>query len=233
MEAMAFTQPRLVRLNSKTMSNSKKTETEQEKKVREFQEQAIPLIGELYPKALAKMNNNRADADDLMQEVMAKAFRYWHTYQQGTNLGGWLYTILKNTAINLGKKEAKHDRNVEVDANPGWEMKTEAESSVEAEHQSAEVVALANLTSREVTEALEKLNPNFRNVVKLAILDGYSYKEISEILNMEMGTVMSSLHRGKKKLRELLYEYASEEGYNVGDIAAEVVAKKAAKGKKK
>ena len=233
MATMAFTQPRLVGLNSKTMSNSKKIETEQQKKVREFEEQAVPLIAELYPKALAKVQNNKADADDLMQEVMAKAFRYWHTYQQGTNLGGWLYTILKNTAINRGKKEAKHDKNIEVDANPGWEMRAEAESSLEEEHQSAEIVALAKLTSREVTDALEKLNPNFRNVVKLAILDGYSYKEISEILNMEMGTVMSSLHRGKKKLRELLYEYASEEGYNVGDIAAEAVAKKAAKGKKK
>ena len=184
------------------MSNAKKIETDQERKVREFEEQAVPLIAELYPKAMAKVQNNKADADDLMQEVMAKAFRYWHTYQQGTNLGGWLYTILKNTAINRGKKEAKHDKNIDADANPGWELRTQAESSVEEEHQSAEIVALANLTSKEVTDALEQLNPNFRNVVKLAILDGYSYKEIAELMDISPKTVENQIGIALKFLRE-------------------------------
>lgn len=220
-------------INSKSMSNKPRKETAEEKKLREFQEQALPYMAEFYPKALAKSDNNRQDADDLIQETFAKAYRYWHTFQQGTNLGGWLYTIMDNTSKNRKMKAGRLGFVAEFDAMEDFQLGKQSEASQPLTSRSAETAALAGLTSKQVTEALEKLNPSFRNVVQLAILEGYSYKEISEMLNMEMGTVMSSLHRGKKKLRELLYEYASEEGYDVGEVAAEMVAKQAAKGKKK
>jgi len=202
-------------------------------KLRQFEEQAIPLMPRLMPWALEKAKNDRIEAEDLMQEAFGKAYRYWHTFEQGTNLYGWLKMIIENTSKNRNQKEFKHKVVAELDAIPDWKITEDDRSLTARTNRSAEAEALANLASDDVQDALENLKPEFQAVVQMAIVDGYSYKEIADILDIKIGTVMSRLHRGKKYLREALYTYAEQEGYDVSAAAKEAVIKETKKGKKK
>jgi len=174
------------------------------------------MMNQLFVEAMGRTFNNRADAEDLVQETMAKAYRYWDSFQQGTNLKAWLSTILRNTATNRGLKEKKHSAVGNLDELEDFQIGKAGHSVTATASQSAEVEVLNNLSSNEVTAAIENLKPEFRSVVQMAILDGYSYQEIADILDIKIGTVMSRLHRGKKYLREALYNYAAEEGYVKG-----------------
>jgi RNA polymerase sigma-70 factor (ECF subfamily) len=202
-------------------------------KLLQFEQQAIPLMAKLMPFAMEKSQYNRSEAEDLIQESFAKAYRYWNTFEQGTNVYGWLKKIIKNTSINRGMKEAKHQQVGALDDMEDFKLGEDAHSVTARVNRSAESEVLAKLASNDVQDAVDNLKPEFQSVVQMAIVDGYSYQEIADILGIKIGTVMSRLHRGKKTLRETLYNYAQQEGYNVESAAKEAVVKEAKKGTKK
>jgi RNA polymerase sigma-70 factor, ECF subfamily len=185
--------------------------TETADKIRDFEQQAIPLMPQLYGAAL-RWTRNPSDAEDLVQEAMAKAFIAWGQYQQGTNLKAWLYRIMTNTHINRYNKKQKDPSKGGLDELEDWQL-GEAESITARSSRSAELEALDNLPADIIRKSLLEIPAEFRMVVYYAVVDGLPYAEIAEIMGTPVGTVMSRLHRGKKLLRVLLAEYAMEQGY--------------------
>ncbi len=172
-----------------------------------FEEQVMPYVDRLYAAAL-RYTRNPADAEDLVQEAMAKAFSAFHQFQQGTNLRAWLYRILTNTYINqYRKKQRRPQENLqdEIDDFSFYD-------AVNGGGRSAEAEVLDTITDDEVRQALSDLPENFRIAVYLADVEGFAYKEIAEIMDTPIGTVMSRLHRGRKGLQRALAEYARARG---------------------
>ena len=234
MATMTFSAPNTIhRLNSEAMTVKNEKQDAEALKLLQFEQQAIPLIPKLMPAAMKESNFNRDDAEDLLQETFAKAYRYWGSFEQGTNVKAWLNKILKNTAINRGMKEAKHAKVGDLDELKDFQVGEAGRSVTTRANLSAEAEALANLASNDVQDAVDNLKPEFKDVVQMAIVDGYSYQEIADILDIKIGTVMSRLHRGKKYLREALYNYAQSEGYDVSAAAKEALLKETKKGKTK
>lgn len=221
------------RLNSKTMTSKNQKESAEALKLLQFEQQAIPLMQTMKSVALKEAFYNATEAEDLLQETFVKAYRYWDSFEQGTNLKAWLKKIMHNTAINRGMKEAKHDQVGTLDELQDFQIGEGGRSVTARSNRSAEAEALSRLASNDVQDAVDRLKPEFQTVVQMAIVDGYSYQEIADTLNIKIGTVMSRLHRGKKYLREALYTYAQQEGYNVDAAAKEAVSKEAKKGKTK
>jgi RNA polymerase sigma-70 factor, ECF subfamily len=177
-----------------------------------FAEQAEPLMAPLFTAAL-RMTRNRADAEDLLQETFLRAYRGFGGFEEGSNLKAWMYRILTNTYIN--QYRAKQRRPDETDLGEQEDIFLFRRlGGLEAARasRSAEDELMDFFTDDEVRQALEDLPDNFRIPVLLADVDGFSYKEIAEMLDIPMGTVMSRLHRGRKALQKGLYEYASARG---------------------
>ena len=234
MAVMTFSSPATNhRLNLQTMTSKSPAEKAEALKLMQFEQQAIPLMPKLMRKAMEYTFNNRTEAEDLLQDTFAKAYRYWGSFEQGTNVYGWLKTILKHTSINRSVKESKHQQVSVLDGMADYQLGDEAHSVTARASKSAESEVLEKLASNDVQDAVDNLKPEFRDVVRMAIVDGYSYQEIADILGIKIGTVMSRLHRGKKTLREVLYNYAQDEGYNVESAAKEAIAREAKKGAKK
>ncbi|HEC09434.1 MAG TPA: sigma-70 family RNA polymerase sigma factor [Acidimicrobiales bacterium] len=163
--------------------------------------------------AARRMTRNDADAEDLLQETFLKAYRGYGGFKEGTNLKAWLYRILTNSYIN--RYRAKQRRPDETDLEDVedfylYRRLGGAESSVLG--RSAEDEVLDSITDEQVRDALDSLPDTFRMAVVLADVEGFSYKEIAEILDVPIGTVMSRLHRGRRALQKALYEYAVERG---------------------
>ncbi len=177
-----------------------------------FAEQAMPFMDGLYSAAL-RMTRNPADAEDLVQETYLKAYRAFHTFQEGTNLKAWLYRILTNTYINQyrAKKRRPDETDLEEVEDLYLYRRLGGLEGAEA-GRSAEDELLDHLTSAEVKEAIESLPEQFRMAVLLADVEGFAYKEIAEILDIPIGTVMSRLHRGRKAMQKQLYEYGQRHG---------------------
>jgi RNA polymerase sigma-70 factor (ECF subfamily) len=177
-----------------------------------FAAQAMPLMGSLYTAAL-RMTRNPADAEDLVQETYLRAYRGFGGYQDGTNLKAWLYRILTNTYINSYR--AKQRRPEESDLGEVEDLYLYRRlGGLEAARtgRSAEDELMDSFSEAEVKGAIESLPENFRLVVLLADVEGFAYKEIAEILDIPIGTVMSRLHRGRKALQKALWEYAVTHG---------------------
>lgn len=204
----------LGRLNSTKMT---KTESAEARKVRLFEEQAIPLMSQLYGAAM-NMTKNPTNAEDLLQETMVKAFKAFDQFEQGTNIRAWLYKIMNNTNININVKAGKALGKTALDDLEDWQIGG-AESVTSVAARSAEAEAIDAMPSEVVKKALLELPDNWRMIVYYRIVDGLSYSEIAQVLEIPEGSVMSGLHRGKKLLRTLLMDYAKEEGYNVGEEA--------------
>ena len=200
-------------LDSEAMANSKNSDSEA--KIRDFEQQALPLMPQLYGAAL-RWTRNPADAEDLVQEAMAKAFVAWNQYQQGTNLKAWIYRIMTNTHINRYNKAQKDPSRGGLDELEDWQLGN-AESITATTTRSAELEALDHLPADIIRDSLLAIPEEFRMVVYYAVVDGLAYSEIAEIMGTPVGTVMSRLHRGKKLLRVLLAEYAMEQGYLPSD----------------
>ena len=184
-------------------------------KLQTFEEQALPLMPQLYGAAL-RWTRNPSDAEDLVQETYAKAFSAWAKFEQGTNLKAWLFRIMTNTHINLYNKKAKDQAKTALDDLEDWQIGS-GESVTARSSRSAEAEALDNLPAGVIKSALDQIPDEFRMVVYYAIVEGLPYAEIAEVMDTPVGTVMSRLHRGKKLLRSLLQEYASQEGYDTSE----------------
>lgn len=178
-----------------------------------FEAQVLPLTNYLFSLALGK-TGNRADAEDLVQETIIKAYRSFASFEQGTALKAWLKTILHNTNTNIAVKRAKQLGKTALDELEDWQVGA-APSLTSVANRSAEIEAIDAMKIPEIERALAELPENWRQILTLRVIDGLSYAEIAEALGIKEGTVMSSLHRSKAKLRELLLDYAKEEGYSV------------------
>ena len=182
-------------------------------KLASFEREALPLMPQLYGAAL-RWTRNPSDAEDLVQETFAKAYGAWSKFEQGTNLKAWLFRIMTNTHINLYNKRNKDQAKTALDDLEDWQVGM-GESVTSTSTRSAESVALDNLPSTIIRDALNELPEEFRMVVYYAVVEGLPYAEIAEVMDTPVGTVMSRLHRGKKMLRTLLSDYAKQEGYEV------------------
>ena len=192
-----------------TSSDLGEVETTDERHER-FERDALQYLDQLYAAAL-RMTRNPADAEDVVQETYAKAYASFHQFTPGTNLKAWLYRILTNTYINSYRKRQREPQLSDGENVEDWQL-ARAESHTSSGLKSAEMVALENLPDTDVKGALQQLAPDFRLAVYLADVEGFSYKEIAEIMGTPIGTVMSRLNRGRTQLRNLLAEYARDRG---------------------
>ena len=159
------------------------------------------------------MTRNASDAEDLVQETYLKAYRGFGGFQEGTNLKAWLYRILTNTFINSYRAKKRRPDETELDEVEDLYLYRRLGGLEAAQAgRSAEDELMDWFTDTEVKDAIEDLPENFRMAVLLADVEGFSYKEIAEILDIPIGTVMSRLHRGRKALQKELYEYALQHG---------------------
>ncbi|MGZ4147723.1 MAG: sigma-70 family RNA polymerase sigma factor [Actinomycetota bacterium] len=174
-----------------------------------FERDVLPLLPNLYSAAL-RLTRNPADAEDLVQEAYLRAYRGFSGFQEGTNLRAWMYRILTNTFINNYRKKQRQPQTVSDEDIEDWYLYDRLGESAAAA--SAETSVLERIPDEDVQKALEALPEQFRMAVWLADVEGFSYKEIAEILDVPIGTVMSRLHRGRKSLQKALWETVRERG---------------------
>jgi RNA polymerase sigma-70 factor (ECF subfamily) len=175
-----------------------------------FADQAMPLMDGLYGAAM-RMTRNPADAEDLVQETYLRAYRGFGGFKEGTNLKAWLYRILTNTYINQYRKKKRRPDESDIDDIEDLYLYRRLGGLAGATAgRSAEEELFDQITDSNVKEALEALPEQFRIAVLLADVEGFAYKEIAEILDIPIGTVMSRLHRGRKGLQKQLYEFGRE-----------------------
>ena len=175
-----------------------------------FQTEALKHMESLYNAALY-MTRGEEEAQDLVQETFLKAYRFWDRYQQGTNCKAWLFRIMTNTFINRNRRKQRLLTPIEDAIN---EASSATHDRVKSDfYQTPESTYMSRLFPEHVKKAVEELPDNFRIPVVLADLHDFSYKEIADIMECPVGTVMSRLFRGRKKLQETLFEYAVEQGY--------------------
>jgi len=177
----------------------------------EFERQALPFLESLYNTAL-RLARNRQDAEDLVQETYLRAYRSYDQFTPGTNLKAWMFRILKNAFINEYRKRRATPREEDFSG-----IEEVLESRVDRDRVAAipnpEEMALAGALDEGVQRALDALPPDYRMAIVLADLEGFSYKEIADILEIPIGTVMSRLYRGRKRLEEELLGYARTRNY--------------------
>lgn len=171
-----------------------------------FEREALVHLDTLYNVAL-RLTGNAADAEDLVQETVLKAYRAWDMYERGTNCRAWLVTILRNTFINQFRKQSRKPASVQFDS-------VEDVSIFESvQDRDPAGSFFRHIVDEEVTRAIQELPEDFRVAVVLSDVEGLSYGEIAEILGVPVGTVKSRLFRGRRRLQRRLFEYALEMGY--------------------
>jgi RNA polymerase sigma-70 factor (ECF subfamily) len=167
----------------------------------DFDREIRPYLDQLYPAAL-RLTRNRADAEDLVQETLTKAYSAYHQFTPGTNLRAWLHRILANTFINSYRK-TKREPAITPGADPhqDWHV---GRDPLAGPARSAEAEALDKITYSTVLTALRALPDDFKTTIWLADVEGYPYREVAAMMGTPIGTVMSRLHRGRSKLRQEL-----------------------------
>jgi len=174
-----------------------------------FEAEVMPMLPSMYTAAL-RLTRNPTDAEDLVQETFLRAYRGFAGFEPGTNLRAWLYRILMNTFINAYRKKQREPQTISDDEVEDWYLYSKmVEGGAEP---SAEANVIDALPDEDVQEALQSLPEQFRTAVLLADVEGFSYKEIAEIMDVPIGTVMSRLHRGRKALEKRLWNVVRERG---------------------
>jgi RNA polymerase sigma-70 factor (ECF subfamily) len=176
-----------------------------------FQRDALPILDSLYAGAL-RMTRNAADAEDLVQETMLRAYRSFHRFQEGTNLKAWLFRIMTNAYINTYRKKQREPQKVSQDDAEEFDLYQELKDHEGAYAETPETIVLAGLLDSDIVEAIDDLPDQFRMAVILSDIEGFSYAEMAEIMDVPLGTVMSRLHRGRKALQKRLFDLARERG---------------------
>lgn len=187
------------------MGNGKAAEAEMRKS---FNEEALVHMHVLYNSALY-LTRDPTKAEDIVQETFLKAFRFWHRYERGTNCKAWLFRILTNTFINRNRRKQHQQESMDATERDYSSALVSENSSF---YESPESTYLGALFPQHIRDAIESLPENFRVPVVLADLNDFSYKEIADIMECPVGTVMSRLFRGRKRLQELLFDHAVEVG---------------------
>lgn len=175
-----------------------------------FVEDTEPFMASLYSTAV-RMAGNRTDAEDLVQETYLKAYRSYGSFTAGTNLRAWLFRILTNTHINRYRAKSRRPDETDLDEVEDLYLYRRVRNQDQF-GQSAEDQLMELLSEAEVISAVEALPDAYRLAVLLADVEGFSYKEIAEILDVPAGTVMSRIHRGRKMLQKELYSFAAKSG---------------------
>ncbi len=171
----------------------------------------MPYLDALYNTAY-RMTRNAQDAEDLVQETYLKAYKYYDKFEEGTNLKAWLFKILKNTFINSYRKaQLQPPQSDFADIEESFESQISEDAVRQIRNPEEEL--LENVLDEDVQRAIDRLPQDYRMVVLLADLEGFSYKEISDILEIPVGTVMSRLYRGRRLLEAEMLSYAREHGY--------------------
>jgi RNA polymerase sigma-70 factor, ECF subfamily len=183
--------------------------SEEIKKQQDFEDEMLPHLDAIYNFAL-RLTTDPNDAEDLVQDTIVKAFRFFNSYEKGTNAKAWLFRILKNSYINNYRKKSKQPHQVDYD-----EISTfyETVRSEQSNTTDMEDIMYGQLLDDDVTRALERIPEDFRTVVLLCDVEGFTYEEIANMLDVPIGTIRSRLHRGRNLLRAQLVEYADKRGY--------------------
>jgi RNA polymerase sigma-70 factor (ECF subfamily) len=174
-----------------------------------YEKEALVHLDALYRVAL-RLTANAADAEDLVQETMLRAYRSWDRYTPGTNAKGWLLTILRHLFINEYRRKSRHPETVDVDTIEPFALFQEVQ---EEDPQGA---FFDKIVDDEVLRAVDQLPEAFREAVTLSDVEGLSYEEVAKVLDVPVGTVKSRLYRGRRLLQAKLYDYAVGMGYIKG-----------------
>src|SRR5712692_9643960 len=179
----------------------------------DFEAGVLAQLDSLYRTAL-RLTHNQQEAEDLVQETMLKAFRFAKSYQPGTNLRAWLFRILNTSAINRYRKQATHPTTTPLPEGEEFYLYNRIRDFNGQELSAgAEEEVLSRYLDEDVYKALNDLPPNFRMAVILADIEGMSYKEIADVLQIPIGTVMSRISRARRQLQKSLWQYAQANGY--------------------
>lgn len=204
---------------------SQRTTSDDSRQRWDFESQAMPFVDSLFNTAY-RMTRNVEDAEDLVQEAYLKAYKYYEKFEEGTNFKAWLFKIMKNTFINnYRKRQQAPPQSDFAEIEDAFENQLSEE--VTRQIKSPEDELLENVLDEDVQRALDSLPDDYRIAVILADLENFSYKEIAEILEVPVGTVMSRLYRGRKMLEQAMLGYAREHGYlRTGDEPVKMRSRK-------
>jgi RNA polymerase sigma-70 factor (ECF subfamily) len=191
-------------------SNSTSRFKSKEDKDQQYETLFLPMLKSLYNFAF-RLTFDEDDANDLVQETYLKAYRFFDSFQEGTNAKAWMFRILKNTFINEYRKKTKEPHKIDYQ-----EVESYYNSEDVNEHRTSDlrIDAFKDMIGDEVATALNALDVDFRTIIILCDLEGFTYEEIAKILDIPIGTVRSRLHRARHLLKEKLAEYARTMGYN-------------------
>jgi len=178
-----------------------------------FEKEALPHMDALYRTAL-RMTKNVGDAEDLVQEALVKAYRFWDKFEPGSNCRAWLFKIMTNVFINEYRSKSRSPMSVNVDDIDDNYLYGQLATSSDGDNPEKEF--FAKMLDDDVKKAIDELPEDFRIVVVLSFLEGFSYQEIAEIADLQLGTVKSRLHRGRKLLQKELLDYAIRNGFIKG-----------------
>ena len=192
------------------MAEAKRVELSPADKAR-FTRDTLPLLDSLYASAL-RMTRNPADAEDLVQETMLRAYRSFDRFEEGTNLKAWLFRIMTNAYINTYRKKQREPKKVSADEIEDFDLYQELKNHDDQFSQTPERIVLDSLVDSDITDAIDDLPEQFRMAVVLSDVEGFSYAEMAEIMDVPLGTVMSRLHRGRKALQKRLWDLARDRG---------------------